>query len=87
MKKLISILLAVLMLFTMAACSKGEGNTTTKTKLEEAKEAGKLTIANVVNGTLGDKSFFDSGNEFVKWVNAEYGDKALQEGNLGSGSF
>lgn len=79
MKKLISILLAVLMLFTMAACSKGEGNTTTKTKLEEAKEAGKLTIANVVNGTLGDKSFFDSGNEFVKWVNAEYGDKAYAE--------
>ncbi|MDO4500936.1 MAG: BMP family ABC transporter substrate-binding protein [Erysipelotrichaceae bacterium] len=82
MKKLLTVLLAVFMVFALAACggkTEDGGNTgggSEKSAMELAKEAGKITIANVVNGTLGDKSFFDSGEEAMQWINRDYGDKA-----------
>lgn len=84
MKKLLTVLLAVFMVFALAACgSKTEegGNAPTGevSKMEAAKADGKLTIANVVNGTLGDKSFFDSGEEAMQWINRDYGDVAYGE--------
>ena len=84
MKKLLSVLLAVLMVFALVGCSSeggSEGGDTAtnapageQSKMEEAKAAGKITIANVVNGTLGDKSFFDSGEEAMQWINRDYGE-------------
>ena len=72
MKKLLTILLACFMIFALVGCNKQGGG---KSELELAKEAGKITIANVVNGTLGDKSFFDSGEEAMQWITRDFGDK------------
>ena len=86
MKKLLTVLLAALMVFALVGCSGSNGGDTAtdapageQSKMEEAKAAGKVTIANVVNGTLGDKSFFDSGEEAMQWINRDYGDKAYGE--------
>lgn len=80
MKKLLTVLLAALMVFALVGCdSKEDGGTTELSKMEQAKADGKITIANVVNGTLGDKSFFDSGEEAMQWINRDYGDKAYGE--------
>jgi len=73
MKKFLTVLLVVLMTLCLAGCKEE------KSKMELAKEAGKITIANVVNGTLGDKSFFDSGEEGVKAINQDFGDKVYAE--------
>ena len=57
MKKFVAILLCLVMVLAIVACKK------TETKTEEPKaEAGssKLQVVNLVNGNLGDKSFFDS---------------------------
>ena len=57
MKKFVAILLCLVMILAIVACKK------TETKTEEPKaEAGssKLQVVNLVNGNLGDKSFFDS---------------------------
>ena len=37
--------------------------------------SGKKRIVYVINGTLGDKSFFDSGNDGMKEIESKYGDK------------
>lgn len=71
MKKYLSVLLAALMVLTiMAGCGGGNGgNTSTpsNTPSTPADNGGSapsgsepLKVANVVNGNLGDKSFFDS---------------------------
>ena len=83
MKKLLTVLLAVLMVLTLAGCGAKEEATDApageQSKMEAAKAAGKITIANVVNGTLGDKSFFDSGEQAMQWINRDFGDKAYGE--------
>ena len=64
MKKLVAILLTLLVAFSMFAC---------KTATDATAAAGDKKVYNVVslvNGNLGDKSFFDS---------AESGLKALQD--------
>jgi basic membrane protein A len=66
--KILVVLLALLLVFTATACAE-------KSEKDKAKEAGKITVAYVVNGTLGDKSFFDSGNEGIQWINRDFGDK------------
>ena len=78
MKKLLVVLLALLLVFTATACQNG-GEGGEKSAREKAKEAGKQTVAYVVNGTLGDKSFFDSGNEGIQWINRDFGDKVYGE--------
>ena len=82
MKKLLTILLACLMVFAVVGCTASEeegGDNSEKSPMEQAKEAGKITIANVVNGTIGDKSFFDSGEEGMQLINANLGDKMYGE--------
>lgn len=77
MKKLLTVLLVCLMAVTLFGCGGGgDKPAPTKTPFEQAKADGKLTIAFVVNGNLGDKSFFDSGDQGIQRINAELGDKA-----------
>ena len=54
MKKLLTVLLAVLMVLTLAGC----GSKTETAPVEEADDS--FDVAFLVNGNLGDKSFFDS---------------------------
>ena len=75
MKKFISVVLASVMVVAMAAgCSSSETpaeDTPSETTEEGAGEEGKVyNVCNLVNGNLGDKSFFDS---------AEAGLKELQD--------
>ena len=72
MKKLLTVLLAVFMVFALVGCQNKpaeEGG-----ESEAADE--EIKIAYCINGTLGDKSFFDSGNEGMEWINRDFGDKA-----------
>lgn len=72
MKKLLTVLLSVLMILCLAGCGAKTENETPETQTEENE---KLKIALCLNGTLGDKSFFDSGNEGMQWLKRDYGDK------------
>ena len=67
MKKYLSVLLAAMMVLAiMAGCGGNGGDTTTPPANSPASDGGNtgssgpLKVANVVNGNLGDKSFFDS---------------------------
>ena len=64
MKKFISVVLASVMVVAMAAgCSSSEkpAETPAETTEEGEGETGKVyNVCNLVNGNLGDKSFFDS---------------------------
>ena len=67
MKKLVVLLLVALLAFSFVGCKSAAAPAAT----EPAAQAGKVyNVANLVNGNLGDKSFFDS---------AESGLKALQD--------
>jgi Uncharacterized ABC-type transport system, periplasmic component/surface lipoprotein len=81
MKKLFAILLALLLCLSLAACGNTEEGVDEgeKSKMQLAKEAGKITIANIVNGTLGDKSFYDSAEEGIQMINKDFGDKMYGE--------
>jgi len=71
MKKFVAVLLCLVMVLSIVACGKkAETPKTEETKTEEAK---KLQVVNLVNGNLGDKSFFDS---------AESGMVALKDAGL-----
>lgn len=61
MKKIISLLLIMTMIFTLSACGSGE------------KTESEYTAALLLNGTLGDKSFFDSANEGLTKLREELG--------------
>jgi len=63
MKKFLVILLALTMVFTLCGCKK------------EEEKAEKLKIVYCINGTKGDKSFFDSGTEGMEWLQRDYADK------------
>ena len=77
MKKLFKPVLAGLMAISLAACSNGGSGTPSAAPADEGD--GKISIALCVNGTLGDKSFFDSGNEGMQWIERDFGDKADTE--------
>ena len=72
MKKFLAILLAVVMVLGLVACTAAETTEAeTETPAAAEGEAAKVyTVCNLVNGNLGDKSFFDS---------AESGLAALKE--------
>ncbi len=73
MKKVIALLLAVTMMFGLVACGGGssddtaESTQTETTETTESTEGGEeakvYNVCNLVNGNLGDKSFFDSAQE------------------------
>ena len=74
MKKFVAILLCLVMVLAIVACKKTETKTETPAETKtETTEAKKLQVVNLVNGNLGDKSFFDS---------AESGMKALADAGL-----
>lgn len=67
MKRALSLLLAVMMILSLAACAQ---------KPNTAKgETYKAAL--LLNGTLGDKSFFDSANEGLEKLKAELGPKVF----------
>ena len=74
MKKFVAILLCLVMVLAVVACKKTDTKTETPADTKtETTEAKKLQVVNLVNGNLGDKSFFDS---------AESGMKALADAGL-----
>lgn len=79
MKKMLSLLLAVLMIFAMTACAKEPAKTpetpgTETPGTETPAEDGKpYKAALLLNGTLGDKSFFDSANSGLEALKKELG--------------
>lgn len=81
MKKLLALLLACLMLIGMAACSSGSSSAAPASS-GEAPSGGsddRIRLVFVINGTLGDKSFFDSGKEGLDWIDRDFGDKVYTE--------
>ncbi len=69
MKKSISMLLIISMVlsaFLLTGCQK---------KVETETEDDLLKIVLILNGTLGDKSFFDSADNGMKLIKEKYGDK------------
>lgn len=69
MKKLLKIALCALLVFGMAACGTPGGDT----------KDDRIRLVYIINGTLGDKSFFDSGKEGLDLIDAKYGDKVYTE--------
>ena len=79
MKKLFALLLCVSMLFALVACDKGSDDATEPEGsgdgvTEPGDEVTPLKVVNLINGTLGDLSFFDSTENGMKMLKAELGD-------------
>ncbi|EIV99402.1 nucleoside-binding protein [Thermoanaerobacter thermohydrosulfuricus] len=78
MKKFLTILTLLLLVLamTLTACGKAnnapEKQNTTSTNAEKP-----LKVVLLINGTLGDKSFFDSANHGMELIKQEYGDKVV----------
>ena len=82
MKKLLALLLACLMLIGMAACSSGSSSAAPASSGEtpaSGETDDRIRLVFVINGTLGDKSFFDSGKEGLDWIDRDFGDKVYTE--------
>ncbi|MDO4492479.1 MAG: BMP family ABC transporter substrate-binding protein [Clostridia bacterium] len=61
MKKIVSLILVALMVLGMVSTGFAADD--------------KMKIVYCINGTKGDKSFFDSGSEGMEWINRDFGDK------------
>jgi len=82
MKKLISLLLAATLVFSLVACSSKSTSTKTdsdKTESAESTESTEntakkenLKLILIVNGNLGDLGFFDSANAGIERLRKEY---------------
>jgi basic membrane protein A len=68
MKKVIMLLFSFVFLLMITACSPESGETT------ETTDDGIFRVVLLVNGNLGDMSFFDSANEGINRLNDTYGD-------------
>ena len=66
MKKVLALLLAMLMVVSMVACGETE-------KAAEGNSGSGYKAALLLNGTLGDKSFYDSANEGLTRLRDELG--------------
>ena len=77
MKKLISVLIVVLLVSTLfiTGCAKKE-ETAAADSTEKAVEAEPLKVVLYLNGTLGDKSFFDSASDGIKRAEKDLGIRA-----------
>ncbi len=71
MKKLLTLLLACLMMVTLFGCGPKDDDNT--------GDDDKIKVVYIINGTLGDKSFFDSGKEGLDMITADFGDKVTCE--------
>ena len=72
MKKLLSVLLCAVMVLSLAACGKKE-NAPTPCPDPNGGDADGLTVALVVAGKLGDRSFYDSSKEGLDRMVADLG--------------
>ena len=80
MKKLLTILLALLMIVSLSACNKNNENGGGETPAGgDEPTDDRILLVYIINGTLGDKSFFDSGKEGLDWINRDFGDKVYTE--------
>ena len=72
MKKFLTILLSLLLVMSLAGCGKKSGG-------EDTPADDRIRLVYIINGTLGDKSFFDSGKEGLDWINRDFGDTVYTE--------
>ncbi len=71
MKKLVALLLAAgMILVAFAGCTKENPNTNGTSGTDD-----KVKIVLLINGTLGDKSFFDSAKNGMDLIQEKYGDR------------
>jgi basic membrane protein A len=75
MKKFLSILLVLLLAVGLVACGGKKEEPAPEPTPEPEQPAEKIKVAYCINGTTGDKSFFDSGTEGMQWINRDFGDK------------
>lgn len=80
MKKFLSIMILLLALLSSVAC--GGNKETTDTTADD----GVLKVVLLVNGNLGDMSFFDSANEGVERLNEMYDDSVLVASTIEMGT-
>ena len=79
MKKILSLLIVLTLVVSLAACGAPAPTTpdpapSPETPGEPTEPAESLRVALLLNGTLGDKSFFDSADRGLKQAKEEYGD-------------
>lgn len=78
MKKILSLLLVVSMIFVFGACSAQKSETKTENATNEASTEGAAEATKIVllvSGSLGDKSFHDSSQAGMDMIKEKYGDK------------
>ena len=73
MKKLFSVIISILMILTLTACSGGAGGSTATTEPKTEGGEKKPSFVFVVTSQLGDKSFNDSAAEGTKKITEELG--------------
>lgn len=74
MKKWLSLLFAVMLMgMLLSGCGAGQTPEGDGGQAPAPEEGKKLKIAAIVNGNLGDKSFFDSVENGMKMISEEYG--------------
>jgi len=71
-KRTLSLLIVLMMVLTFGLTGCGGGDTDTEEPSGDQAEALKIVL--LLNGTLGDKSFFDSADNGLKMVQEKYGD-------------
>ena len=77
MKKILSLLLVFTLVLSLAACTAKPAPSEPQTPGDtgsNGEPTEKLRVALLLNGTLGDKSFFDSADRGLKMAKEEYGD-------------
>ncbi|MFO7886880.1 MAG: BMP family ABC transporter substrate-binding protein [Eubacteriales bacterium] len=85
MKKLLTILLVLALVFSLAACGNGADEPEEPTNGEEpgeeepGEEEEPLKVALLLNGTLGDLSFFDSAHDGLQRAKEQFGDDIVVE--------
>ncbi|MBZ4669448.1 MAG: tmpC [Defluviitaleaceae bacterium] len=78
MKKIIAltIILSLLVTVMLTGCGKSS-NVSNEQSADVSSKEKPLKIVLLINGTLGDKSFFDSANHGMELIKQEYGDKVI----------
>ncbi|HBT50228.1 MAG: Putative ABC-type transport system, periplasmic component/surface lipoprotein [Caldanaerobacter subterraneus] len=78
MRKIIvfAVILSLMFIFGLTGCGKNSEVSKEQTTVADSKEK-PLKIVLLINGTLGDKSFFDSANHGIELIKKEYGDKVI----------
>lgn len=73
MKKLVSLLVALVMVLSLGLMGCGNSGSDSSNKEEGTNSKDKLKVVCLINGNLGDKSFFDSADNGMKMINEKLG--------------